>query len=56
MAETLRGTLITRFNHFNRFTALPVMATACEIKPVMRDDDYIACGANPPESPMGNRR
>ncbi len=41
---------------FNRFTALPVMATACEIKPVMRDDDYIACGANPPESPMGNRR
>lgn len=40
---------------FNRFTALPVMATACKIKPVMRDDDYIACGANPPESPMGNR-
>lgn len=41
---------------FNHFTALPVVASACEIKPVMRDDDYIACGANPPESPMGNRR
>lgn len=41
---------------FNRFTALPVVASACEIKPVMRDDDYIACGATPPESPMGNRR
>lgn len=41
---------------FNRFTALPVIAAVCEIKPVMRDDDYIACGANPPESPMGNRR
>ncbi len=41
---------------FNRFTAIPVVTTTCEIKPVMRDDDYIACGATPPESPMGNRR
>lgn len=35
MAETLRGTLITRFNHFNRFTALALLGVAVVLAPVL---------------------
>lgn len=35
MAETLRGTLISRFNHFNRFTALALLGVAVVLAPVL---------------------
>lgn len=35
MAETLRRTLITRFNHFNRFTALALLGVAVVLAPVL---------------------
>uniref|UniRef100_UPI0035B36435 hypothetical protein n=1 Tax=Zoogloea sp. TaxID=49181 RepID=UPI0035B36435 len=41
---------------FGKLTSHPVIAVACEIKPVMSDDDYRACGATPPSlPPLGQR-
>ncbi|MCK6394342.1 hypothetical protein [Zoogloea sp.] len=38
---------------FARITENVAPSRPCEFKPVMSDDDYIVCGANPPSFPAG---
>lgn len=38
---------------FTRFTDNVAPSRPCEFKPVMSDEDYIACGATPPSFPAG---
>lgn len=38
---------------FARITDNVAPSRPCEFKPVMSDDDYIVCGANPPSFPAG---
>lgn len=48
-AEPVTHVLDPRFSRLTEAAATP--ETRCEIKPVMSDADYVACGATPPQFP-----